>query len=229
MAESTVPEVAQEVAEVAWDQVTELVDAEAGAVPPSMDWGSVDEAIEAIEERERRRQASDETSRANFQREVEALKSDDQYAAVDPVPPSYMFKVTLGGDEIGEFMGVSGFERSIEPFSFQEGGRNHSPHVLIGPGSYGQISLRWGQLSREVLLRWMGQVRISRGFRRNINIFHLNRDCTPLRVYTLKGAWPVKWQGPDLDSGGSQVGVESLTLAYERLFTRTLSDRGEAS
>lgn len=152
--------------------------------------------------------------------DVGPLSPDDQYAPVRPLHPAFMFKVSMGGQDFGEFQALEGFGKSIEPYSYQEGGRNTSPHMLLGAAKQTEITLKWGQIWREELFNWMEQVQVGKGFRRNIIVFHLDRDLTPLRIYSLKGAWPVKWSAPNLDAGSTAVTVESLTLVYERMYMR---------
>lgn len=35
--------------------------------------------------------------------------------------------------------------------------------------------------------------------------------------WQLEGAWPTRWTGPTLDASGTEVAMEEIELAYERL------------
>jgi len=44
-----------------------------------------------------------------------------------------------------------------------------------------------------------------------------SRADTPVAVWALLGARPVRWYGPDLDAMAAGVAVEELELTYDRL------------
>ena len=61
----------------------------------------------------------------------------------------------------------------------------------------------------------MNAVQVGNYFRRDVFIVQLHRNGFPSRVLRLHKAWPVSWTAPDLDTGTSEVSMESLTLAFE--------------
>jgi phage tail-like protein len=48
-------------------------------------------------------------------------------------------------------------------------------------------------------------------------IIQMNRGKIPLRIYSLKNCWPVRWSGANLDAMSSTTAVEELELVYEHL------------
>jgi len=117
---------------------------------------------------------------------------------------------------VGDFTSVQGLSRTVDPFVLQEGGRS-SPHLRLQPGRFGQVVMRWGTVYLSTFLDWMRAVDTGQSFRRDVYVFHLNREFRELRVYTLYRAWPVEWRAGEFDSGQSQLATEELHLAYEGL------------
>src|SRR2546426_2208678 len=58
----------------------------------------------------------------------------------------------------GTFSEIDGLEMSIEPKTIREGGRNAVPVHLIGPVSYGQVTLKRGMTENFDLWRWFKYV-----------------------------------------------------------------------
>lgn len=140
----------------------------------------------------------------------------DGDAAVNLVDVGYLFKVLIEGEAIGDFQGVEGFERRIQPHEYKEGGRNHAPHQLYNPPSWGEVTLKWGLMERDPLWKWMEAVQIGAGFRREVQIFQLNRKLdTARRTITLQRAWPISWKGVNLDVDATKLSVEELRLVYD--------------
>lgn len=143
--------------------------------------------------------------------------SSDPYTTLVQRHVNYVFHVTIGLDMVGSFQAVENITQEVQVETWHEGGRNHSPHVLFGKRRYGQLSLRWGIGVSPLLFNWIEAVNVGRHFRRYVMIFHLTRAYIPLRVYLLKGAFPVSWKGGNLEAGDSTVETEEIVLAYDDL------------
>ena len=132
---------------------------------------------------------------------------------------AFLFHVMVGVDAIGDFQAVENISTELDVVRFAEGGRMHSPHLLAfdGPKRHGEITLRWGMLARAKLYDWMEAVELGGAFRRNVVIVQLTRQKIPLRLMLLRGAYPISWQGANLDSTDSNYAVEQLTLVYDDL------------
>lgn len=149
----------------------------------------------------------------------------DGDAAVNLVDVTYLFKVLIGGDAVGDFQSVENFERKIKPYEYREGGRNHAPHQLYDPPSYGELTLKWGLMERDPLWNWMQQVQIGTDFRKEVQIFQLRRDLGQARrTITLQRAWPTSWKGVNLDVDGNKLAVEELKLVYDAMTMTAQTD-----
>lgn len=129
----------------------------------------------------------------------------------------FNFSVLLDGIPVGDFMSVENLARSIEPYSYQEGGKNDAPHMLIGPAKNGELTLKWGLMNRSTLWDWMSEVEVGSDFRRSVQILQLTRGQIPVRAYNIDYAWPIGWKGASLNAGDSAIAVEEITLVYSKL------------
>lgn len=128
---------------------------------------------------------------------------------------AFLFHVVIGSNILGEFRAVRGLGRTVEPEEIREGGRNHSPHMMVGQGKYQQCRIEWGFSLRATLFDWIHAVEAGYGFRRLVWIFQLDRARNPLRVYQLWDAWPVSWEGARLDANDNLIDTEEINIAYE--------------
>jgi phage tail-like protein len=129
--------------------------------------------------------------------------------------PSFCFHVTIGANILGEFRAVKGVGHSFDAEEIREGGRNYSPHLRIGPGKYKECRIEWGISIRSTLFDWIHAVETGNGFKRLVNIFQLNAERQPVRVYTLWDAWPVSWEGANLDANSNELDTEEINIVYE--------------
>ena len=120
----------------------------------------------------------------------------------------------------GAFSECDGLEMNIEPKTVREGGRNNGPVHLIGPVSYGQLSLRRGMTKNFDLWRWFNQVasRDGGGLRATAEVVMLASDGnTEQARFVLSGCLPVKLRAASLNAKDGQIAVEEISIAYENL------------
>lgn len=135
---------------------------------------------------------------------------------------AFNFSVTITGVvTLGEFLEVSGISQSFEVHEHQEGG-NATPHYLLGPKQHERIVLKWGLVNSSAFYDWVQKVQLGQSFRYNVTIYQYARGpASPgaqppaVRTYLLRGAYPVRWQAPALNSMTNDVPVEELELVYQ--------------
>ena len=147
-----------------------------------------------------------------------------------PLAPygSYVFALQIqkeGGaaEEIGHFMECSGLKSACEVFEIQEGGMNDRVHKFPGQSKWENITLRTATTASNELFAWRDQFLKGKfGERKKYKGFIkiLDNDFEEIRVYEFVNAWPVSWEGPSLNSGGSEIAIESLELAHDGLYLR---------
>jgi len=131
---------------------------------------------------------------------------------------AFNFLVEIEGLVVGGFLEVSGLQVETAVEEYQEGGQNQYVHKLPGPTRYpSNLVLKRGLTDAETLWSWHQEV-ISGSFRRkNGTIFLLDNQGQPALWWTVREAYPVKWEGPQLKADSNAVAVESVELVHRGL------------
>jgi phage tail-like protein len=128
----------------------------------------------------------------------------------------------------GAFSEVSGLEASMEPKAIKEGGLNHGAHQRAGSVSFATVVLKRGMTSARHLWQWWslfagagaddgGSPNGAMAHRLTVRITQQAADATPLLVWKLVRAMPVKFKAGDLNARTGEVAVEELHLVHEGL------------
>ncbi|MCU1670261.1 MAG: hypothetical protein JWP40_3188 [Blastococcus sp.] len=125
------------------------------------------------------------------------------------------FRIQLEGLEVGGFSEVSGLEAVVETTTYREGGENSFEHKLAGPVAYPRnVTLRRGLTDSADFWDWLDQVGLGLVIRRNLTIMLLGVDGEPALLWDCRGAFPVRWSGPELNATSPVVAFETLELAH---------------
>lgn len=139
---------------------------------------------------------------------------------------TFNFKVNLrldssgGGLGDGELCAASfaecdGLEMSIEPKTIREGGNNTRQVHLLGPVSYGQLSLKRGMTENFDLWKWFERVQEEQSLRASGEVLMLASDRGDEDVrFNLSGCLPIKLKAPALKAADSIIAIEELLIAY---------------
>ena len=133
------------------------------------------------------------------------------------------FRVDLGTGDAGPAAGFSHIELpdiSIDVIEYRTGSDKESgARKLPGLAHYNNVTLKRGVIGSLDLYNWINQVRNGdANARRTVTISLLSEDLTSVVLtWKLLRAWPVKYSFGDLDAKGTDVAMEELVLAYERL------------
>ena len=141
---------------------------------------------------------------------------------------TFNFKVvfTLDGKEVCEaaFAEVDGLEMTMEPKTYQEGGNNLAQIHLVGPLTYGQLSLKRGMTTSLDLWKWFDRVlEEENGLRLDGQLLMLSSeqtqggDAAVQAVFYLSRCLPIKLKVPALNAKEGAVAVEEMQIAYERM------------
>jgi len=129
---------------------------------------------------------------------------------------NYNFLVEIDGIARGAFQEVSGFDSTIDVIEHREGGENTTVRKLPGMTKYSNIVLKWGITDDMTLYTWhRDAIDVIPSFRRNGSIVLLDRQRNEVARWNFVRAWPTKYNGPDFNAEGTDVGVEQLELAHE--------------
>ncbi len=131
---------------------------------------------------------------------------------------AHYFGLEIEGKEIAHFMECSGLKSSSQVFEVEEGGLNARTHKRPGQSRWENIVLKVATNMQMDLLEWRDEF-LQDAFtgRRNGAIILYDLSGQEIRRFTFKQGWPVSWEGPQLNSGGSQLSMETLEIAHEGL------------
>jgi phage tail-like protein len=144
-----------------------------------------------------------------------AVVRDDPY-------PGQNFLVDLGdgstdGPHAG-FQEVTGLENALDVTEYRTGNdRDSTPGKILGLNKVAYVTLRRGICGSLNLYKWFDTVRVGKPSVRNVTITLLNEVREPVLVWKLIRARPVKLSYDGLNARGSEIAMEELVLAYERL------------
>ena len=121
----------------------------------------------------------------------------------------------------GQFSEVSGFEASMEPFTFQEGGRNWGEVHRAGKTTFATLVLKRGMSSDRGLWTWFeGVANGAYAYRLNARVTMLAADqpvddADGVLSWEFANCLPVKLKAADLSASASEIGIEELHLNHE--------------
>jgi phage tail-like protein len=131
---------------------------------------------------------------------------------------THNFQVVIDEIEVlnSEFQSVSGIVSESEEVEFMHG---PAPYVRRGAG---RVTYEPGVMERvykgmDEFYGWRLEVENGNIERRNVTITMMDAAFTPIRAMTLEGAWPSKWEMPDMDATSSGPAIERITLTVERV------------
>ncbi len=135
----------------------------------------------------------------------------------DPYGGHY-FLLEIDNSEVAQLMEVSGLKTSAQVFEVEEGGVNGMTHKRVGQSTWDNITIRFATNSSRVLQQWRDSFvknPLSGDLWRSGSIVMKNNHGDAIRRFHFVRAWPVGWEGPSLDSGVSELAIESLEIAHE--------------
>ena len=131
---------------------------------------------------------------------------------------AYNFKFEINGTVQGHFVKVEGLGFKLERILYRAGGEHSQVRSIPGRVEYNPVTLRYGLTDSTEMLQWLFAAVDGRVQRQNVSIAMLDDSGSrEVRRWNLIAAWPCEWNGAPLDALGSELAIESLTLAYDRL------------
>lgn len=143
---------------------------------------------------------------------------------------NFLVELTIGQpDALGvsspmcnsEFAECDGLDMTMEPKTLREGGNNTSQIHLVGPVTYGNLSLKRGMTSNQDLWKWFitaaafpGAPTQRRGALANAEITMLDAAGSPQVIYRLFDCLPIKLKGSPMNAKDGVVAIEEMQIAY---------------
>ena len=136
----------------------------------------------------------------------------------DPVA-ELRFKVSLPGRDLGRFRECTGLAAEIEVKEYNEGGVNDRVHKLPTRMKYPNLVLKRGVTYEDALLKWIWQTQ-QKAERINVTVELMGPNAKPVRTWVFAEAFPIKWNGPNLNATSNQVATETLEIVHAGLQMR---------
>jgi len=130
--------------------------------------------------------------------------------------PTFQFKVTIEGlgDPMEGWTKVSEVKMEIETIEFK-GGTDMGIRKSMGRLKCSDITLERPFQGKDEFYAWFESCTTTHE-KHTVWIEYLRPDGSTVRKMALYGAWPKSWELPGLDAGGSNIGIEKISLAVER-------------
>ena len=139
--------------------------------------------------------------------------------ADEPSPAlAFKFWIEIESIVVAEFKECCGLSLERDVQRVEEGGVNDRVHILPGRTKQSNIVLKYGVTDSTKLWDWYqdglydGKVK-----KINFSILLRNVEGDVLRRWNIKEGFPVKWEGPQLNTETNQVAIETLEIAHHGL------------
>jgi phage tail-like protein len=114
------------------------------------------------------------------------------------------------------FAECDGLEMTMEPKTIREGGNNTREIHLVGPVTYGKLTLKRGMTANLDLWKWFALAtgNANRGTKAQGVILMRSAAGTDLVRFKLADCLPIKMKAPALNAKEGLVAIEELQIAY---------------
>jgi phage tail-like protein len=134
----------------------------------------------------------------------------------------FNFQVDFGVDPNSPqagFQEVSGLGMEITVAEYRNGNeKDNAVRKVTGTYKVPDVTLKRGVIGDDTLYQWLNEVRNgAQDSLRTVTVHLLAEDRTPAQSWKLTNARPTKYTGPQLTGKGTDVAIEELVLASERI------------
>lgn len=132
----------------------------------------------------------------------------------DPIG-NYNFSIVIGAVIQANFKEMSGLSISRAVNDYREGHEaTLNPRKIPGLRSLSNITLKRGMVDGQECWDWFGKTRNVDNFKQDIDIVVYDDEFNEVCRWSLKDAWPVRWNAPSFDATATGLAMEELELAY---------------
>ena len=122
--------------------------------------------------------------------------------------------VEINGTRVGGFSEITGLEVRTEVDEHREGGVNDFVHKIAKETRYPNLTLKRGITDATDLWEWHQQIVAGEIVRKTVSVILQDQQGQEKWRWIFRDAYPVKWNGTDLNATGNTVVVESVELAH---------------
>ncbi|MCA9520690.1 MAG: phage tail protein [Myxococcales bacterium] len=128
----------------------------------------------------------------------------------------FNFKVEIEGVTQAAFKSCDGLTSETEVI-VSKAGSSLIERKRPGRHKYGNIKLKRGYVNSKELWEWRKRVMDGHIDRRSGSLIICDDDGSEITRFNFFEAWPASWKSLSLDGKGSDMTVEELEIAYEKL------------
>ncbi len=149
------------------------------------------------------------------------------------IPTANAFLFEVDGVEIGIFREVYGLQVFVGVQEVREGGQNAFVRKLPGRMSWPNVVFKRGLTQTDALFDWLGKSS-GEGFassgsklvRTTGAVTALDSQGSRLRSWEFADVFPVRWKGPDFETGRNEPLEEELEIAHHGFKSKTQGTGG---
>jgi phage tail-like protein len=135
--------------------------------------------------------------------------------------PSFRFHIEIEGIEVARFSECNGIDFETEVFDYKEGGLNSRLHRFPGRWKFSNLNLKKG-IATDGQPLWDWVQNVVKGANTGefpthpvtVTLYDVSGK-NPLRTWTYKDAYPIKWAATALSADQNAIAIETLTLAHQ--------------
>lgn len=135
------------------------------------------------------------------------MARDDPYSGCN-------FAVEIDGLVVAGFKECSGLSASIEIETYKEGGVEYTEHKLPKAVKFNNLVLKKGVTESPFLWLWFASVVAGIVLPHIIFVVLMGPDGSEKKRWSFIGAYPVKWDGPQLNAESASVAIESIEFVH---------------
>ena len=141
----------------------------------------------------------------------------DSSSSLATVTTTIVLSSVIGPSDAG-FSECTGLEMSLEVQDHMAGGNNGTVLKFPTRVKWNNITLKKGMTSNTVLWDWFYGFVEGRGKRKDGLIMLQNEKHEPHTVWGFRRGLPLRYAGPQLNAGQSNVAIESIEIVHEGLY-----------
>ncbi len=134
--------------------------------------------------------------------------------------PAFRFVVEIGGTPQAAFTECTLPMIEWEMEEVKEGGLNTYTHQLPGRRKAAKMTLKNG-VGSGVIFDWCFNQMDGKFERKQVTVSLMDSTKKKVMSWTLAGAYPLKWTGPQLKSSDTSVAIQTLELACDEVTVAT--------
>lgn len=131
--------------------------------------------------------------------------------------PTFRYVVDIDNQRVGAFLDCKLPTLQWKTIEIKEGGLNDYTHELIERRKKAKLILKRGVGVTTHLLDWYSDTLQLNIVRKQVSISMLDHGLNTVVKWVFEDTYPIKWQGPKLQSKAKAIAIETLTLSCGRM------------